>query len=292
MHEIGGWGTSPSETWGDTIGSWGIDIVLAHANILSVSALKPAIAIQAGGKMSLTALMPSATLRGSTPSTGVFSVSALLPSLNITGIHGRIGTMSVSGLVPTLSLTGFNSTSGTLSATALSWALELLGRTGAIPGAVTVDVYDCIVICPENIGNTVYTNFNFNSITQNQDTILVASSSGIYSLGGADDAGTNIEAVIELPEDDFNLSFLKTVQDIYLGYNGGPMTVEVVRDGISDSTRPIESTISNLRNRRVKLGKGNKNRYWGFKFKNSDGSDFDLDTIDLRVAVSKRRLVE
>ena len=140
-------------------------------------------------------------------------------------------------------------------------------------------------------GISEYTNYNFNSMSEG----LAANSTGIYALTGDDDAGTNIDALIKTGLMDFGSNYEKQVPYAYIGLSkSGEMVLKTIVDyrgkrkeyQYTVTPRVIEATDTI----RVPMGKGVKSRYWQFELSNENGSDFELDSLELIPLVLKRRI--
>ena len=275
------WGDSRGH-WGDPDGAWGVDIT-EGLNKFQSKARKFATVITHGGKFDGKALKFATTITQNMDTSGVFAVSSpWFYDLTITDLPGSLGTFGSKALkYNVLSMGGFESTSGTFIKTAHKYVLVINPLT-----------YDCVVICTENAANTEYVNFDFDSIAEYRGQIIMVNSDGVFSYSGSDDDGANIDALIRTLTDDFESSNLKTVTDCYVGLIGGEATVKMVRDGVVGDAQTLTATGTNLRNRRVSLGKGNRNRYWAVQLENVNGSGLDIDEIELDVYELKRKLTE
>ena len=85
-----------------------------------------------------------------------------------------------------------------------------------------------ITIRLENQAISQYDHYDFNSFCKIGDTYLGANSSGIFTLGGDDDNGTDINAIFALILSDWGVSNVKRIRKIFLGYEtNGSLTVKV-----------------------------------------------------------------
>ena len=130
-----------------------------------------------------------------------------------------------------------------------------------------------------------YTNYNFNSICGD----LAATDTGIYSLTGADDAGTAIAASIETGKFDFGSSMLKRMTDAYLGVSSdGNLTLTVTTE--SGTTAYTLTPTTTLETVKANLARGHKGKYWSIKVENVTGSTMELDSIELLPQILSRRI--
>jgi len=134
-----------------------------------------------------------------------------------------------------------------------------------------------------------YTNYGFNSFSYP----YAAKEDGIYKLEGSDDDGTTIASSIKSGLIDFGTSLHKQVTTAYLGITQqGSIILKAitVENGIKKACYyKVNATNEEYANTRVKLGKGIKSRYWQFEVSNTDGTNFELDTIEVIPIILKRR---
>lgn len=139
-------------------------------------------------------------------------------------------------------------------------------------------------------GSTRYTNYPFNSFARIGDQFYGAGQGGLYLLDGPDDAGAEIEAVIDLGRLDFGGSQKKTVAQCYVGMSGeAPLLLSVDAEG-AHFVYPTRSYSEHLQQQRVTLGKGLKTNYVGLQLMNQAGADFEVDGVELHVADLTRRI--
>ena len=141
-----------------------------------------------------------------------------------------------------------------------------------------------------------YDNFVFNSMAYGPDEMLGCTDQGIYTLDGADDAGTAIDAGVTSMMLDFDTSKLKRMSTAYMGYTSDGQLLLKVRSvdqgEYAEWWYEAHSTVvaDSPRQNRVKIGKGLRSRYWVFELVNIDGSDFELDKVELYPIVLQRRI--
>lgn len=176
-----------------------------------------------------------------------------------------IGTSSVSLLPITARGIGFVSTGATFSAVVLQTQIQ---------------------------GITTYSNFAFNSFARFNGVSLAAGDSGLFTLVGANDNGTPIQAAVAGPITDFNTSFLKRVERVYIGYRSAVDMVLRVRTNevnVRDYRVP-GNTATGLHGTHVKLGRGLEARYWQFELRNQNGGAFTLNMIECKPTKLERRV--
>ena len=164
-----------------------------------------------------------------------------------------------------------------------------------IPGTNTV-----LVMNLKNKVVSVYENFNFNSACKLNGVYLGAASDGIHILSGADDKGTKIDASITMGDSDFGLPNVKMIPELFLTLSGGEMEVYVSRDQEAEmgdaendvrGPYPVPAPVEGkTQTKRAKLPQGFQGGHWQFKVANVDGGDFNLQSIEIPVEKSNRRL--
>jgi len=127
--------------------------------------------------------------------------------------------------------------------------------------------------------------YTFNSISGD----LGADSSGIHGLYGDTDNGTAINGFVQTGLLDFALPNAKLIPNAYVRLKGGAATFSVEAENsavisyaAAASTDPIT--------RRLLLARGAYGGYWDFKIANVAGSKVRIDTIEVLVDPSTRRV--
>lgn len=130
---------------------------------------------------------------------------------------------------------------------------------------------------------TNYKQFPFVALGKLGTSFLGAAADGIYLLEGNDDAGQDIDATFKFGIGDFGDGLFAQVPDAYLGcVAAGNMELSTRIDGQQDEYVYLLKTRSEgVRPQRIKLGKGLRSKYWQFALSNIDGSDFEIDTLQL-----------
>lgn len=145
-------------------------------------------------------------------------------------------------------------------------------------------------------GLTKYTNYPFNSFCRIGGNYYGADDTGIHRLDGADDNGEDINARIRLGLNDFGERKIKNVPTAYFGYTtDGDLRVKVV---VIDPTtgeksaaiyRLADPGAANVREHRVKFGRGLKSVDWDVVLENVDGADFELHSVEFHPLNLDRR---
>lgn len=112
-----------------------------------------------------------------------------------------------------------------------------------------------------------------------------AKASGLYTLGGATDAGAQI--VAELRGGVTGGERMRSVQAVYLALRSPGAGVLVVQGRTQNWEYPVAARDSGVA--RATPGKGIRESYLGFGYRNADGADFRIDRIDAEVTVTNTR---
>lgn len=138
---------------------------------------------------------------------------------------------------------------------------------------------------------TQYEQFKFNSFGKLGDKYYGLNEAGIYELTGADDAGSDIDAVVTLGKTDFDDSTLKTIPVVYAGARSErEMLMSVDVDQFPQYEYTFIGTTGELAPVRVKLGRGLKGLYWTFEFRNKDGAYMEIDMLDIPAIPTSRKV--
>jgi hypothetical protein len=149
-----------------------------------------------------------------------------------------------------------------------------------------------IVMQIENQTLTTYTEFGYNSFARFAGKNLAASGAGLFELAGNDDNGLPISGTVTFGTTDFGSAFTKIIDRLYVGYRSQADMVLRIRtddEDVNYYTLPISDQVG-LATQRVKPGKGLTGRYWQFTLQNLDGTDFTIDTVDVKSAQLTRRV--
>lgn len=206
------------------------------------------------------------------------------------GLQGSIGNL-VGAVVPVFSLgtvVCYTSSTGNLVG-AIMPAFTMAGRPVVVIVGASGNI-EAIAICPTTGANTEYTNFKFNSFCVINGKVYGASDSGLFLLGGDNDAGTNITAYIETVADDFGIENLKSMPEQIISLKGGAATI--CHSWRNDYT-PIQTILATdeMMSKCIKPGQGVIQRYWATKLSNVAGSVIEkVDTIGYNFDVHRRKV--
>jgi hypothetical protein len=135
---------------------------------------------------------------------------------------------------------------------------------------------------------TEYQGYSFNSFARVGTRYLGASESGLYRLDGDTSDGDVIVARVRTGAAQFAGSKMVTPDAAYLGIRGDG--VFVLRMVVSDGrTFDYPVAVNSMRTARAKLGRGLRSRYFAVELE-SEGQDFDLDSIEILPLVLTRRV--
>lgn len=161
-----------------------------------------------------------------------------------------------------------------------------------LPEIEASDGLRSLVLNCNTTGLTTYTNMRFNSMIQTPDgKVYAAGPQGIYELSGDTDQGAGIDAHIELGFTDFGSTARKRLDNVYIGYAAHtPLDAVLTSEGeavtYSVTGQPEEYPTTC----RVKPAMGHSGRYWKLRLKNTDGSRFQINSIEVSIAMSKRNV--
>lgn len=132
---------------------------------------------------------------------------------------------------------------------------------------------------------TEYTNFDFHSITPTH----AGSATGLFAFGGDTDLGlpivSEIRTATRLRED----TLKKSLDLVYLSMAGSGVAEASVhgRTGAWAYTFPVRATGES----RCPVGRGIRENYLGFGFRNLAGEAFQIDRIEILMRASNNRRV-
>ncbi len=150
------------------------------------------------------------------------------------------------------------------------------------------------VLNSQSLAHSYYDGFvDFNSAVQLGNRVFMLSPSGLYELGGDSDGGKIIEAEVVTGQKDFGTIDRKRVEQFDLGYTAaGDLQAVVSCEGFDPSDpQTLEARdMHTAHTSRIRVGKGMVGRYWKLELKNREGADFELFSLQTKVALSTRRM--
>lgn len=141
-----------------------------------------------------------------------------------------------------------------------------------------------------------YTQFPVNGLAQFAGRALASLDDGIYDLDGPDDAGQPIPAKLRFAMTDLGAARMKRLDAAYLGFSAsGQLLLKVVHTTeaggkVAYAYRMVPRQQNVTSEGRVKFGQGVQSMYWGFELHNVNGSDFELESVEVRELVLDRRV--
>ena len=139
-----------------------------------------------------------------------------------------------------------------------------------------------------------YANYPFTAFATQGERQYGCQADGLYELVGDTDADAPIAAQITTGLLDLGEPLLKNIDALYLGYRADGALDLTVTVGQSDGPQTVNYRLAETPaapvTARLKLGKGVKARYWQFRLANTDGADFELETLDILPIVLQRRI--
>jgi hypothetical protein len=153
------------------------------------------------------------------------------------------------------------------------------------------ETYLGYILNTENTGVTQYQDYPFNSLARHGDSYLGAGSMGICRLDGDTDAGAQIAARLRTGVTDFDSPLRKKIHRAYLVLTAsGQILFKTVNDEEVEDWYRLTPRSGPKHNERVKLGRGVKSAYWQFEVSNVEGSDFELESLEVVPIILSGRL--
>jgi len=135
---------------------------------------------------------------------------------------------------------------------------------------------------------TRYSNFGFLAICQTPYGALGVKEDGVYRIGAGADDGEPVDLMVDFGAKDFGTAQLKRIESIYFGLctDGKPLAVLKADDG----REVAYQVVSRVPTMRVATGKGVAGRTWRLRLKIYEATQAELDSVELSVATSNRRI--
>lgn len=142
-------------------------------------------------------------------------------------------------------------------------------------------------------GTTRYRAYAFNSFATISGKHYGANANGLFLLDGNTDSAERIAAQFGFGQLDFGKPNLKTISYCYLGAKAGAMRLSI--DSLVDGKPTLSNYAarghgSSIREVRFDLGRGLRSTYVMPTFYNTNGDDFEVDTVRFLIAESTRRI--
>ena len=236
---------------------------------------KPVLTFYSGGRITASIAKPVVSMAVSV--SRPLSIASTLPKPSVSAAMTTSTLLSIS-----ISLSKPLSPSNVILAS-LSKPVVAMTLTAAVTR--TLQAYGINI---RNNAMTDYSNYPFEFVVRFQGKNYGFNSSGAYLLEGGDDNGTNIDAYLEVPENNFGIHNEKRVNSVYVGSNTpGKLVVTAIAD--NDKTANVATAFTG-RNRRAKMPKGLKGVYWGFRVSNTNGNRMDVDSLQILPEITGRKV--
>lgn len=137
-----------------------------------------------------------------------------------------------------------------------------------------------------------YQFFPFNSACMFNGIPLACGHDGIYQLeNGNDDAGVQIDAVIQFPKTNFGSDYVKRFRYLYLGYRSeGDLALDLTADDGTTQSFTLPATLPGQQSGiRVPVSTIAQGVYWTLTLRNLDGNAFTLSSITALMIVTSKR---
>lgn len=271
----------PTASASGTVGIIGSAALRGDALTATATGTTPVISIAAAQFNKLTAQGVGTTVVVGTGAVTIQKVQAAA-----TGFGGSVGTAALEIALMTAAATGYP-----VVTAAGAIVMPAMYADGHATQTVT-ETYKTWVMNTRNLDLTYYSNYLFNSFTEFNGTQYAAGPAGISKLTGADDAGTDIAAVVRTGNlADTNSGLLKIPEILLTTESAGPLTVSVITDAAAqyDYTTPYVGIDTPIQVR-VEPGKGLRGLGYQVEVKNNDGAAFSIVEMNVPLEKTKRRL--
>ncbi|OOV05751.1 hypothetical protein RF819_02665 [Rhodoferax fermentans] len=238
------------------------------------------------GTVTMESIGTTGAVGGASISLPLFEVASFASAQNHGSAHLTLPSLSLhSGgngaaiTLPGLELVAIGS--AVITATYEAYAINLLQPLDSSPS----NQYDAKVPAA-----THYTNFPFTHVVRYKNSYYGANSTGLYLLEGTTDDGAPIPFDVKTCETDFGAPEHKTVESAYLaGRLGSAATVTLTaREETTVTQAFVTPRSTKPQNHRQGFARGLKARYFALGI--SGEKEFELDTVDLSVGTTKRRI--
>ena len=249
----------------------------------------------------------TAALSGQTGSSGAMGLTLTRPAIAAAGYVGILATLAPQLQPLQIAVSGVAATLGALSVKTRALTSAFVAGQGITatmslrmqPLSLASVGYYQLTQLPTQVMNTLtnsvthYVAYPYNSFAEFGGRYLAAGPGGLYQVEvGGTDTGASINASLSFGQTDFDNEYQKRVSDYYIGMRSGDdinLTV-TVDEKYSASYLISPFTESELKQRRSGLGKGLKGKYWQFGLTNTNGADFDFDTMNVAAVPLSRRV--
>ena len=171
--------------------------------------------------------------------------------------------------------------------------LPLITIDGILSQVPISKVFRGIVANLRNKAISTYSNLPFNSLAYFNGKYIGATNQGLFVLGGKKDNLSNVISKLNTGPLDLGEGTARYLRDIWITYRSDghiALTIYVDEDNSLTSTGSTEVASNQVREEKIKVGRGLKGRFFTIELTNMSGSDFDIHQIGLLVdAIRIRR---
>lgn len=267
---------------------------------------------KAGSVGAIDARVPPmlAALTGYTTISGVINARHPAMRAEIFALNGAIGAVAASLLRIRPDIIGYPGVTGSVAAQLPTHTAKLAGYTTSyaeidaeLPSLLAnvqavQDVQHTATLVMNTITSalSVYAGYSFNSFAKIGNNYYAAGPNGLFLIdSGSQDVGASaadIPAAFETGDLDFDSEYQKRLSDFYIGMRAdGDIALRVTTDETLEVDYVLEPfNIDTLNQRRVNTARGAQGKYWRFRIENTNGCDFEIDTMNIAAASASRRL--
>jgi hypothetical protein len=135
----------------------------------------------------------------------------------------------------------------------------------------------------KNRAPTQFTDYPFNSFCNFKGRQLAAGPSGLFTIGGDDDNGSDVEAFVETVLSNWGTQNVKRPRFCYLSFMGGPLTFSVIDGELEEKSTidlsPEDGDLPEVE--QFHVPRTVAQRFWKFKIANKDGARFSIDGLSV-----------
>jgi hypothetical protein len=159
-----------------------------------------------------------------------------------------------------------------------------------VTGAAVNDTARVWVVNMDNGASSQYDNYGFNSYFNRDGLAYGVADDGIYLLQGELDAGSPIEAAMDMGTTSFDAPVQKRLPAVYATVAGDKLILKVEVDGSDPYYYEMRSSSEHLDKHRFDPGRGLVGVEWSFSLLNQNGEDFELSSLEFAPVAMKRRI--
>ena len=247
--------------------------------------------------------IPAWTVNGTFLESELWIGNVIIPKWEVSGLFNSLSGFSGNITIPLWRVKGYSETTVNFSGDITIPLFMVDGTFHAVPvwsGDVTIPLwrvsgtfvetplmynYRGIAMNVFNFAVSEYTDWSFNSFALHNGIYIAANSDGLFKLGGDTDNGQRIISMVRSGTRDTWNNFIRRVRGAWLSYrkSDGELMLWLTDDsGNLLGEFPFETvsgTSGKLHEKLARVGRGLKDRFISFGFKNVSGSDFDVESL-------------